>query len=229
VNRRMAGDHTYARIALIVALMAAGVFVVGGALLGSQPPADSRAAAALPQVIPVEAGTFQSASQALALKKAPEERNESRTLDRFYSRRAYPGAPPIIPHPLFEDRSFGGKSCLACHRDGGYVPPFKAYAPVTPHPDFANCRQCHLPQPEKELFRDSEWTRVSGPPINQEALRAGPPPIPHTLQLRENCVACHGGPGAVAEIRSPHPERANCRQCHVSSVDANAEFRRKTQ
>ncbi len=39
--------------------------------------------------------------------------------------------------------------------------------------------------------------------------------IPHDLQLRGNCLACHGGPAAVAEIRTAHPERANCRQCHV--------------
>ncbi len=221
--------NRYMRLALATAVMALVVFLVGNALRGSQSPAHLRAAEAPTVVIAAEAGTFHASSQGAALKKAPDDPNSSRTLEQFHSRRAYPGAPPVIPHPLFEDRSFGGKSCLACHRDGGYVPPFKAYAPVTPHPDLVNCRQCHVPQPEKALFRGSDWTRVSGPPIDQEALPAGPPPIPHTLQLRENCVACHGGPGAVAEIRSPHPERANCRQCHVPGVDPNMLFRRKGQ
>jgi nitrate reductase (cytochrome), electron transfer subunit len=215
------------RILLATGMMAVTVFVAGSALRGSQ-NGHSRANEAAPSVIAAEAGTFQAASQGAALKNAPDNPNSSRTLEQFHSRRAYPGAPPVIPHPLFEDRSFGGKSCLACHRDGGYVPPFKAYAPVTPHPDLINCRQCHVPQPEKALFKGSDWTRISGPSIDQEALPAGPPPIPHTLQLRENCVACHGGPGAVAEIRSPHPERANCRQCHVP-VNTGDAFRRKEQ
>jgi nitrate reductase (cytochrome), electron transfer subunit len=205
------------------------VFIVGGGLRGSQSPEPPRAAEAPAVVIEAEAATFQAPAQGAALKKAPDDPNSARTLEVFYSRRAYPGAPPVIPHRLFEDRSFGGNSCLACHRDGGYSPPFKAFAPVTPHPNLVNCRQCHVPQPEKALFRPNDWTRISGPSINQEALPAGPPPIPHTLQLRENCVACHGGPGAVAEIRSPHPERANCRQCHVPAADPTTQYRRKEQ
>jgi cytochrome c-type protein NapB len=44
---------------------------------------------------------------------------------------------------------------------------------------------------------------------------ASPPPIPHALQMRENCRACHAGPGAVAELRTTHPERVTCRQCHA--------------
>jgi nitrate reductase cytochrome c-type subunit len=42
-----------------------------------------------------------------------------------------------------------------------------------------------------------------------------PPTIPHPLQLRENCLACHAGPASRPEIRTSHPERARCRQCHV--------------
>jgi cytochrome c-type protein NapB len=33
--------------------------------------------------------------------------------------------------------------------------------------------------------------------------------------MRENCAACHSGPGARAEIITTHPERVRCRQCHV--------------
>ena len=44
-----------------------------------------------------------------------------------------------------------------------------------------------------------------------------PPAIPHDLQLRGNCLACHSGPAAVAQIRVAHPERADCRQCHVAA------------
>ena len=43
-----------------------------------------------------------------------------------------------------------------------------------------------------------------------------PPVIPHKTFMRENCTACHTGPAAREEIRTPHPERARCRQCHVA-------------
>jgi cytochrome c-type protein NapB len=33
--------------------------------------------------------------------------------------------------------------------------------------------------------------------------------------MRENCAACHTGPAAREEIRTSHPERTRCRQCHV--------------
>jgi cytochrome c-type protein NapB len=33
--------------------------------------------------------------------------------------------------------------------------------------------------------------------------------------MRENCIACHTGPGAVVELRVEHASRGNCRQCHV--------------
>ena len=45
-----------------------------------------------------------------------------------------------------------------------------------------------------------------------------PPVIPHKVFMRENCQACHAGPAARKEIRTEHPERAQCRQCHVEQV-----------
>ena len=206
----------YARLAAAIATLVVAVFTAGGALRGTRPvmPAASLLASE-PGALAHEADTFRMDAKGQALKQAAAE-GTGRTLEKFDSRRAYPGAPPIIPHPLFEDRTMGGKSCLGCHRDGGFVPPMKAYAPVTPHPDMLNCRQCHVPQKDERPFAaGSAWEKISGPVVNQEAMPAGPPPIPHALDMRTNCVACHGGPGAVAEIRSPHPERSNCRQCHV--------------
>jgi cytochrome c-type protein NapB len=52
------------------------------------------------------------------------------------------------------------------------------------------------------------------------------PPINHDLFFRGNCLACHSGPSAVAEIRTTHPERADCRECHVLPDPAVAEFTR---
>ena len=39
-------------------------------------------------------------------------------------------------------------------------------------------------------------------------------------------MACHGGPAAVEEIRTTHPERGNCRQCHVPAVTEEEVFTR---
>jgi cytochrome c-type protein NapB len=205
----------YTRIVAISGAMAAFVFIGGGVVRGgkeAESPAELIRDGARLQA---EGGSFDL--DAARYKEATEEKNTRRSLALFYSRRAFPGAPPIIPHELFEDRTMGAKNCLSCHRDGGFVPPFKAYAPVTPHPQLGNCRQCHVPNKEKGTFRASTWEKIPGPAINREALAGGPPPIPHELQMRENCVACHAGPGAVAEIRTPHPERVNCRQCHVEA------------
>jgi predicted CXXCH cytochrome family protein len=55
------------------------------------------------------------------------------------------------------------------------------------------------------------------------ATPGAPPRIPHRTLMRENCVACHDGPGAREEARTSHPERWRCRQCHVP-VTERAEF-----
>ncbi|MDH3348555.1 MAG: hypothetical protein OEM02_10725, partial [Desulfobulbaceae bacterium] len=93
-----------------------------------------------------------------------------------------------------------------------------AYAPVTPHPENTACYQCHVPKNTDELFREINWQSIRTPPIGRPSLGGSPPPIPHSLQLREDCIACHTGPAAVAEIRVEHGSRGNCRQCHVPMV-----------
>ena len=139
-----------------------------------------------------------------------------RDLAQFYSRRAYPGAPPVVPHQLMDKRTMGGRGCLGCHSKGGYVPVFEAYAPVTPHPGWTNCLSCHVPIADKSSFRDTTFVPLARPQIRQAWLPGAPPPIPHSLEYRANCRSCHAGPGAIKEIRTSHPERQNCRQCHAS-------------
>jgi len=51
--------------------------------------------------------------------------------------RAFEGAPPLVPHEIEEEMG-----CLDCHRLGD------SGAPITPHPERANCVQCHIPQKE---------------------------------------------------------------------------------
>lgn len=141
---------------------------------------------------------------------------KKREFAEYYNRRAYPGAPPAIPHPVdFSPVAEIGKLCVACHAKGGFVPKYGAYAPVTPHPQFPNCRQCHVPRRAEELFQENDWLSVRRPKAIPAAMPGAPPPIPHSLQMRENCLACHFGPSAIEDIRVPHPERGNCRQCHV--------------
>ncbi len=131
-------------------------------------------------------------------------------------RRAYDGAPPVIPHPSF------GATCSNCHNERGRAVSGVGFAPASPHEDtgFAGgtirCAQCHV-------FRDSSAEFVaSGFDGLSQAMAAGdratsgaPPRIPHRILMRENCLACHDGPGAREAIRTTHPERIRCRQCHV--------------
>jgi len=132
------------------------------------------------------------------------------------SRRLYDGAPPVIPHEDF------GASCAACHDSRGTPVKGIGFAPPSPHeetPEAAatlRCRQCHVFSLTDELFVQSVFHGLP------QDLRAGsrlydgaPPTIPHGVLLRENCAACHVGPGARPEIVTSHPDRTRCRQCHV--------------
>ena len=134
------------------------------------------------------------------------------------SRRAFDGAPPVIPHePL-------GPACATCHSDLGKPVPGMGFAPANPHAGVSyagalqNCRQCHVSQAADNSFAATNFTGL------RQAVRGGerlfptaPPVIPHRVFMRENCLSCHDGPGARPEIRCTHPDRVNCRQCHVES------------
>ena len=203
-------------IALVIVLMASGVFIlgewvrsgtesmtVGGELL--EPMVRSR--------LVREGSGFRRAETAHDYLRAAE--GGSRTLQEFYALRSYQGAPPSVPHPIAMNMTVGAEVCLTCHQDGGYVPKWDAYAPVTPHPEMRNCRQCHNPTLQPGVFVPTDFATLDPPSLDGNPLPDGPPPIPHVIQMRENCLACHAGPGAVEEIRTDHPDRVNCRQCHA--------------
>ena len=145
-----------------------------------------------------------------------------RNLAHYYSLRQYPGSPPIIPHKI--DLTFSGNEtdCLSCHAKGGYAQEFGKFVPVTPHPENTLCFQCHAQVETEELFVATDWQSIAPPRLGGSALASSPPTIPHPLQLRENCISCHTGPGAVVEIRVDHASRGNCRQCHVPLVQTEA-------
>lgn len=129
--------------------------------------------------------------------------------------RAYDGAPPVIPHALIGE-------CTTCHDDDGSEIAGIGMAPASPHGSaaaaglFRRCRQCHAPSETSAVIVASRFTGLpQGPWKGGRATPGAPPTIPHTLQLRENCLTCHAGPASRVEIRTTHPERARCRQCHV--------------
>ena len=142
-----------------------------------------------------------------------------RTLEEYYSRRQYPGSPPYIPHKV-EGEKTALVNCLACHAKGGWTEELRKHTPVTPHPENLSCTQCHVKMDAGKLFVENNWMSVAPPRLGRSYLPGSPPPVPHTLQLRGNCVACHVGPGAVVTIRVEHPSRGNCRQCHVPDTHA---------
>lgn len=136
--------------------------------------------------------------------------------------RLYDGAPPVVPHPIDE---YGRDDCLACHLDGDAVDEESGRpAQVTPHPEQTNCQQCHVARLTSEIFQANlgeglnRWTTES--PRNP----LGPPYIPHRLQDREDCRACHLGEAAADVIVPEHGDRANCRQCHLQLLRAAAPF-----
>ncbi len=195
-------------------------------------------------VIAAEAQVFRTSMSMLAIGADPGRRRDAhpRSLARYRSVRAYPGAPPRIPHGLTPDE-FREGSCKACHERGGFSVRFNAYVPVTPHPEMGACLQCHvgnaqlmaisLPDTDpNSRCRQCHLAGGGGPrgsdasldwqPMAWPRLASGrgdrtPPPIPHDSPFRVNCLACHASPSGVLEIQTRHPERAACRQCHVQA------------
>ncbi len=155
--------------------------------------------------------------------------SSERTLSEYYARRQYPGSPPYIPHKV-EEPDLARVECLACHAKGGWSEELKRHAPITPHPEQEACRQCHVAITDVKPFVDIDWRSVATPRLGRSELPGAPPPIPHGLQMRGDCIACHVGPGAVAAIRVEHPSRGNCRQCHVPDNDTSVKpFSRKNK
>ena len=137
-------------------------------------------------------------------------------------RRLFDGAPPVIPHQNL------GAECTSCHTMEGIAVEGIGFAPPSPHAMttgmslISRCQQCHVFQPGTTPFVDNEFAGL------RQDLRQGrrlnplaPPVIPHKTFMRENCLACHSGPAAREEIRTPHPERARCRQCHVEQAETS--------
>jgi hypothetical protein len=132
-------------------------------------------------------------------------------------RRAFPGAPPVIPHPPLSG------ACSSCHTaEGGRVVPAVGIAPANPHTqtpglsDQARCKQCHVFRQTDAVFAQSEFAAETPAGRSGERAYSGAPPtIPHPHFMREDCRACHDGAAARPEIFCRHGQRVRCLQCHV--------------
>ena len=211
--------------------------------------------------IGAEAQVFRTTAATVAIEPAAarERSAHPRRLTVIRYNRAFEGAPPRIPHGVSSEE-FRTDRCRTCHQRGGYSRRFAAYVPLTPHAERGMCVQCHVgvdavigasnpaadpntrcaichPASGGSPSSDAKvtWPTTVWPALPTLAADRDPPMIPHDLPFRENCLTCHAGPAAAAEIRTMHPERLDCRGCHLAAdpransyaqpagvVDANA-------
>ena len=148
------------------------------------------------------------------IKISPKEKLTS--LQQREQNRSFNGAPPTIPHPI-DQRS--DASCVACHSDGILTKTLRI--PRMSHAFLANCTQCHVENNPKHmpatLFRENEFTGLEAPTGGPRAFKNAPPQIPHSTWMRSDCMSYHGLAGRHG-IRTTHPWRNNCQQCHAPSA-----------
>ncbi len=143
--------------------------------------------------------------------------DRARALEARAGRRAYDGAPPTIPHAVDQ---LGVPACLACHADGARVAGKRA--PVMSHDERTSCLQCHVtgsdPRPaETPVGIENSFVGLRAPAGGERAWEGAPPTMPHAIWMREHCLSCHG-PRGPHGIRSTHPWRQSCTQCHAPSA-----------
>ncbi len=148
----------------------------------------------------------------------PSEADKAESSRQRASRRAYNGAPPIIPHSV---QNTNDAACYACHSNGMQLAGLKAS--VMSHPFLVNCTQCHAsppPAPFQNINSEvaTNFVGLPAPKAGQRAYSGAPPTIPHSQWMRQNCLSCHGGPNGWAGMQSTHPWRTNCTQCHAPSA-----------
>jgi cytochrome c-type protein NapB len=147
------------------------------------------------------------------------DEDRARALTARGERRAYDGAPPTIPHAIQQN---GPPDCLACHQNGATIAGRRA--PRMSHESYASCTQCHVStQPRAgetspvTASPESTFTGLASPARGERAWPGAPPTIPHPTKMRGECGSCHGTNGAPG-MRSTHPYRQSCTQCHAPSA-----------
>lgn len=176
------------------------------------------------------AGAAEVLTGALPDPLAPVELTDeerARAVAARGERRAYDGAPPTIPHAVSQGEPTG---CLVCHERGAVIA--GKVAPAISHTRYASCLQCHVVSdaPGPSLAERPEGAGVAAPdagPVNSFAGNAwgkgtrawpgAPPTTPHPTWMRSECTSCHGVASKLG-LRSSHPWRASCQQCHAPSA-----------
>jgi cytochrome c-type protein NapB len=192
---------------------------VGDSATTPEPPA-----APIPKVpvAKVPVAKVPVAEAPFEFKASPQpEGDRAQVLSWRLQRRAFEGAPPTIPHPV-DHRT---RDCLACHSSGATVSGVPV--PQISHAQYRACQQCHAekapafftanaggPEPAGSDFAPAPIAKA------QRFTPGGPPMVPHTSWMRERCASCHGGLAPKA-LRTSHPERQSCQQCHVSEAGAD--------
>lgn len=148
----------------------------------------------------------------------PSDADKQQSTITRASRRAFNGAPPVIPHAI--ERT-ADAACYACHGQGMRID--RRVANRMSHGFLANCTQCHAPPPPKPFSEvdasvDSSFVGLPAPLQGERAYPGAPPTIPHSTWMRETCLACHGNEAGWAGLQSTHPWRINCTQCHAPSA-----------
>jgi cytochrome c-type protein NapB len=148
----------------------------------------------------------------------PTDEDRAQALAARAQRRAYDGAPPTIPHAVLQ---MGPPACLACHEHGARLG--GKVAPRPSHQRHEGCTQCHVvsvdPRPGQPARPPpaNDFVGLSSPARGERAWPGAPPTIPHSTWMRSVCTSCHGVGGALG-LRSTHPWRQSCTQCHAPSA-----------
>ncbi len=143
------------------------------------------------------------------------EADREAALAKRATRRAYEGAPPTIPHRITQ---LGPPDCTLCHQTGLQIGAL--IAPKMSHPMYSSCTQCHVvkvdPRPDAAPIAppSNEFVGLAAWGKGTRAWPGAPPTIPHPTAMRPDCSSCHGPLGAVG-LKTPHPWRQSCTQCHV--------------
>ena len=158
--------------------------------------------------------------------EAAAERTDKPLIDDFLhpdlvdreARRAYHGAPPVIPH-----RAKYNGQCMACHTKAMKFKSFSPWRRPIRNSRTASSvmpRECDTPHPEEASVTNG-WAGLEGPKQSHRAHVVAPPTIPHGLHMRENCATCHAADHPDERVRCDHLERTNCQQCHVAAPVLN--------
>jgi cytochrome c-type protein NapB len=130
--------------------------------------------------------------------------------------RAFNGAPPTIPHPIEEQSA---AACIACHQAGAQTATLRI--PRMSHQLLTNCTQCHVASTPSFMVAadtvENDFVGLKAPQEGPRAYAGAPPQIPHSTWMRSDCMSCHGYTGLLG-LRTTHPWRQNCQQCHAPSA-----------